>query len=233
MTDLLDGSLGKEDDYLKANIACINPKHLHATLVSSAGSHCEVWRSSKRNASIAETSPYLEFVLKYPRGNHSSAEIAVLANHYRQLKTELEDVIPEAVFFITNIDEQANVCVIAEAVNIWFDIGNPQNRDEATELLKIHRKPRNQLRRFLNAAKEWRNSGNPRLIDLFGVNNLVMDTNREIRYLDSFFVFFFEDMLDLLHEPDSDLENNINRSIERLIYLEEILEQADEFNRNL
>ena len=217
---------GKEGDFLAVDVACLNPETLHATLVSSAGSHCEVWRTSKRDSSEERSDPYVEFVLKYPRGDHSKAEIAALARHYRQLKSALDDVVPEAIFFVTEIDGRPNVCVIARAVNTWFNIANPQNREEAIELLKAHPKAGNQLGRFLDRAKEWRASDDPRLIDLFGVDNLVMDIDREIRYLDSFFVFFFEDMLELLPEPDDDLEHRIAVSLERLAYLDEILSAA-------
>ncbi|MCW8964105.1 MAG: hypothetical protein OQL16_09925 [Gammaproteobacteria bacterium] len=217
---------GKEGDYLKVDIACLNPKSLHATLVSTVGSHCEVWRTNKRSQADRAGNAYLEFVIKYPLGNHSQPEITMLAKHYRMLRQELDDVIPEAIFSITRVDGNVNVCVVARAVNIWFDIANPQNREEAVELLRTHVKPRVQLERFIRAAKAWRASGHSRLIDLFGVDNLVMDTNREIRYLDSFFVFFFEDMLDLLQEPDEQLEYRINRSVERLEYLEEMLGES-------
>jgi len=214
---------GVEVDNPGADVACLNPERLRATLISSAGSHCEVWRSNRRDPSMEGADSYVEYVLKYPRGDHSKAEIAMLVRHYRQLKTVLEDVIPEAIFFVTRIDGRPNVCVIARAVNTWFNIANPQNREEAVELLRNHPKARNQLGRFLRVAKEWRASDDPRLIDLFGVDNLVMDIDREIRYLDSFFVFFFEDMLEMLQEPDDDLEHRIAVSLERLAYLEEIL----------
>ena len=217
---------GVEADDPAVDVACLNPERLRATLVSLAGSHCEVWRSNKRDPSMEGGDTYVEFVLKYPLGEHSAAEIAMLARHYRQLKEALDDVIPEAIFCITEIDGRPNVCVLARAVNTWFNIANPQNREEAVELLRDHPKARNQLERFLRVAKEWRASDDPRLIDLFGVDNLVMDIDREIRYLDSFFVFFFEDMLEMLQEPDDDLEHRITVSLERLTYLEEILTAA-------
>jgi len=221
-------SSGKESDFLAVDVACISPQALHATLVSSAGSHCEVWRTSRRDPSMGRDTPYLEFVLKYPRGDNSRAEIAMLARHYRHLRSELEDLIPEALFCVTKIDGRPNVCVIARAVNVWFNIADPRNHKEAVELLKLHPKARNQLGRFLRVARAWRESDDdPRLIDLFGVDNLVMDIDREIRYLDSFFVFFFEDMLDLLPEPDPDLEHRIFKSLERLEYLATILDAAE------
>ncbi|MGB5465555.1 MAG: hypothetical protein WBM84_05675, partial [Sedimenticolaceae bacterium] len=81
-----------------------------------------------------------------------------------------------------------------------------------------------QLEHFLNAARQWRTGSNPRVIDLYGLDNLVMDNQRQIRYVDSFFVFFFEDMLHLLGgEPDYELESKIRLSLRRVAYLEDIL----------
>jgi hypothetical protein len=115
--------------------------------------------------------------------------------------------------------------VLATAVNVWFNIANQQNEEEAIQLLCANPKARIQLSRFVNAAQAWRKSDNPRVIDLFGLDNLIMDTNREIFFLDSFFVFFFEDTFHLIEddEDDSELADKVNLSIRRLNYLEELL----------
>ena len=223
----MEEAAGKEQDHLAVDIACLNPETLRATLVSSSGSHCEVWRTNKRVESVEGEKGYHEFVIKYPTCTNSQAEIAMLMRDYRRLKNALEEIIPSAVFFVTEIDAKQNVCVIADAVNIWFNIANPQNREEAVELLRESPRARDQLTRFVDTARDWRNSDNSRLIDLYGLDNLIMDRNHEIRYLDSFYVFFFEDMLDLLQdEPDTLLEKQINTSTERLDYLEEILDRS-------
>ena len=216
---------GKEQDHLAVDIACLNPETLRATLISSAGSHCEVWRTNKHIRSTGNEKGYHEFVIKYPTCTHSRAEISMLMRDYRRLKNTLKEIIPSAIFILTDVDGQPNVCVIADAINIWFNIANPQNREEAVELL--HKSPRahDQLTRFVDAAHEWRSSDDSRLIDLYGLDNLIMDRNHEIRYLDSFYVFFYEDMLDLLEDkPDNMLEKQISISLDRLNYLEEILE---------
>jgi hypothetical protein len=215
---------GPSADSPAADIASLRRGNLRATLISSLGSHCEVWRSNIRQQSAAGESVYCEFVIKFPRGEHSRAEIGLLARHYRMLKDALEDLVPEALFFITRINGSINVCVVARAVNIWFDMANPHNREEAVELLRAHPRPRNQLGRFLCAARHWRQSD--RLIDLFGVNNLVMDTDRQIRYLDSFFVFFLEDMYDWPPEPDDPLPDRIALCIDRLDYLHRVFALA-------
>lgn len=213
---------GKEADLLGMEISCLNPENLNATLISCNGSHCEVWRSNFYSPRRDEAlTPYYEFVIKYPRGQHSRREIEVLARDYRQLQRILDDVVPKALFLITRIDQEPNVCVIAEAVNIWFDLAMPEYRQDAIALLKTNPKPRIQLQRFLTAAHQWRSKD--KLIDLFGINNLVMDNNREIRFLDSFFPFYFEDMLDWIEDPEDDLAHKIEVSRQRLDYLEELL----------
>jgi hypothetical protein len=51
----------------------------------------------------------------------------------------------------------------------------------------------------------------------------VLDINRDVRYLDSFHVFFFEDMLHALEEVDLRLKERIETSLERLAYLERLV----------
>ena len=216
---------GKERDCLDVCIESLNPETLRATLVSNVGNHCEVWRTSKRNKNAEDESPYLEFVIKHPVIQYDENEVKLLVRQYRQLRESLQDIIPDALFFITRINGRENVCVLAKAVNIWFNIANPQNREEALELLSGDSKAFNQLKRFLETARAMQNSDNPKIIDLYGLDNLVLDTNREIRYIDSFDVFFFEDMRHLFGD-DPELEMKIQISLDRLDYLELILTLA-------
>lgn len=219
----------KEQDYLAVDIACLNPETLRATLVSSAGSHCEVWRTNKRFRANADKEAYHEFVIKYPSSTLSQAEIAILVRDYKRLKNTLEEIIPSAIFFVTEVAGQQNLCVVADAVNIWFNIANPQNHEEAVQLLRESPRAYDQLKRFVQATKEWRASDNSRLIDLYGLDNLIMDRNHEIRYLDSFFVFFYEDMLELFEqETDNFLARQIDISKQRLNYLEKILKACSD-----
>ncbi|MDJ0806378.1 MAG: hypothetical protein QNJ78_06040 [Gammaproteobacteria bacterium] len=226
------GTEGKEFDRLAADIESLNPETLRATLVSSVGNHCEVWRTSKRNPGTEEQSPYTEFVIKHPLIHYSETEIRLLNRQYRMLKENLEDIIPDALFFITHINGRRSVCVLARAVNIWFNIANPQNREEAIALLSKNSKALSQLKRFVALTKSLRQSDNPKLIDLYGLDNLVLDTNREIRYIDSFDVFFFEDMQHLFDANDPELDMKIKISRDRLKYLEQIISKA-ETNRQI
>jgi hypothetical protein len=218
----------KETDQIVVDIACLDHDRFRATLISTIGSHCEVWRSSKRLEEIVdheiETS-YTEFVIKWPLSEYSEKETKLLARHYRQLKETLDEIIPNALFVVTRINGRPSLFVLATAINVWFNIANQQNEEEAIQLLCANPKARIQLSRFVNAAQAWRKSDNPRVIDLFGLDNLIMDTNREIFFLDSFFVFFFEDTFHLIEddEDDSELADKVNLSIRRLNYLEDLL----------
>lgn len=228
----MSGTEGKEYDRLEANIEGLNPESLSATLVSSIGNHCEVWRTNKRNIADNDGSPYTEYVIKYPVIQYDETEIKLLAKQYRLLKESLEDIIPDALFIITRINGRRNVCVLARAVNIWFNIANPQNREEAIALLRVNPVALNQLRRFVDIARSLYQSNNPKLIDLYGLDNLVLDTNHEIRYIDSFDVFFFEDMQHLFGESDPELEMKIQISRDRLTYLEHTLTLAERLSKN-
>jgi hypothetical protein len=222
---------GKEIDRLLADIACLDRKQLRASLISTTGSHCEVWRSSRRYVCEGEQESgtvYIEFVIKWPLAHYSEAEARLLARHYRLLKETLDEVIPETLFVVTRVNGAPSVIVLAKAINVWFNIANPQNEEEAVRLLCANPKSRIQLARFVRAAKAWRTSDNPRMIDLFGLDNLVMDNNRQIVFLDSFFVFFFEDMFHLIDntEKDQGLKEKIEISHKRLTYLQHLLDVA-------
>ncbi|MES9831176.1 MAG: hypothetical protein ABW139_02950 [Candidatus Thiodiazotropha sp. DIVDIV] len=222
---------GKDTDQMVVDVACIDHRRFRATLVSTIGSHCEVWRSSKRHEELIdgeiETS-YSEFVIKWPYSDYSERETKLLARHYRQLKETLDEIIPDALFVVTKINGRPSVLVLAKAINVWFNIANQQNEEEAIKLLCANPKARIQLSRFVKAAQAWRKSDNPRVIDLFGIDNLIMDTNREIHFLDSFFVFFFEDTFHLIDggDEDKELEEKVNISIKRMNYLDQLLDQV-------
>ncbi|MCG7921206.1 MAG: hypothetical protein N0C81_16740 [Candidatus Thiodiazotropha lotti] len=222
---------GKETDQMVVDIACLDHSRFRATLISTIGSHCEVWRSSKRHEKLIDgeiETTYTEFVIKWPYTDYSESETKLLARHYRQLKDTLDEIIPDALFVVTKINGRASVLVLAQAINVWFNIANQQNEEEAIKLLCANPKSRIQLSRFVKAAQAWRKSDNPKVIDLFGIDNLVMDTNRDIHFLDSFFVFFFEDTFHLIDgaEEDTELADKVNLSIKRMNYLERLLEQV-------
>ncbi|PVV20509.1 MAG: hypothetical protein B6D78_04740 [gamma proteobacterium symbiont of Ctena orbiculata] len=221
----------KQGDQISVNIACLDIERLRPTLVSTIGSHCEVWRSNQRletKTGDEDEVIYTEFVIKRPFSDHSVSEANLLARHYRQLKETLDEIIPDALFVVTKINDRPSIFVLAKAINIWFNMANQQNEEEAVKLLCKYPKARIQLARFVKAAQAWRNSDNPKMIDLFGIDNLIMDTNREIRFLDSFFVFFFVDTFHVIDggEDDSELKDKVELSEKRLQYLEHLLRMA-------
>jgi hypothetical protein len=205
-------------------VSCLNPKCRRAALVSTTGNHCQVWRGTRKHEDARDGESYTEFVIKYPIDRYSDADTRILASQYQELRAKLGDMVPEALFVFSCIDDQPNLFIVARAVNVWFNIANPQNREEAVGLLREYPLARAQLVQFVLQAARWREGPNPRVIDLYGLDNLVMDNQRQIRFVDSFYVFFFEDMLHLLGgEPDYDLQEKIEVSLQRLAYLEQIL----------
>ena len=218
---------GKEEDRPALDVACLSPECRQAALVSTTGNHCRVWRSSRKNLDSDGQETYTEFVIKYPLDHYHDGDVRILARQYRMLRDALGEVVPEALFVMSYIDGQPNLFVIARAVNVWFNIANPRNREEAIGLLREYPIARDQLTRFLEQARLWRPGPNPRIIDLYGLDNLVMDNRRQIRFVDSFYVFFFEDMLHLIGgERDYELEEKIAVSLRRLRYLDEILQAS-------
>jgi hypothetical protein len=224
-----DATQGREEDRPALDIACINPRHRYAALVSTTGNHCQVWRSTLKGvASDSETDDdYVEYVIKYPVDEYAFADARILQRHYEILRDALGDIVPPALFVLSEIDGKPNLFVLARAVNVWFNIANPLNREEAVGLLREYPLAYAELKTFVRQARRWREGNNPRVIDLFGLDNLVMDNQRRIRYVDSYYVFFFEDLLHMLGgEYDYELAEKIDRSLQRLQYLEEILVSA-------
>lgn len=215
---------GEDEDRPSLDIACLDPRCRRLALVSTTGNHCQVWRGSRKDGAGADPEGYVEFVIKFPRDRYDGQDARILARQYRMLRDGLGEIIPEALFVMSCIDGRPNLFVVARAVNIWFNIANPLNREEAIGLLRSSPIARDQLTQFLKQVTAWREGSNPRMIDLYGLDNLVMDNQRQIRYIDSFYVFFFEDMLHMLGgEPDYELEEKITVSLKRLAYLDEIL----------
>ena len=219
-----DALQGREEDRPALDVACLSPKCRRSALISTSGNHCQVWRGTRKNRDRSGGETYTDFVIKYPLDRYSDMDARTLVRQYRMLRDGLGEIVPEAMFVISCINAKPNLFVVARAVNVWFNIANPVNREEAIGLLREYPMARAQLSRFVQQARKWRQGPNPRVIDLYGVDNLIMDNLRQIRYVDSFYVFFFEDMLHLLGgDHDYELEERIDVSLRRLAYLEEIL----------
>jgi len=213
-------------DRIPGEIACIDTARLPATLISNDGNHCEVWQQGGgfiRDGQRIDSN----LVIKKFRQDCSFAEARVYAREYRRMRDELDDMIPQTLYAVTRIDGQNSVVAISETVSAWFNVANPHNESEAIPLLRRMGRPRSQLRRFIEAAHKWRDTDDPKVIDLYGVDNLVLDRNYQLRYLDSFGVFFHESLLYLLAEVDYELKGKIDLSLHRLAYLEHLLEEAE------
>jgi hypothetical protein len=223
-----DATEGREEDLPALDIACLNPRCRRAALISTTGNHCQVWRGTRKDSDATGDQAYTEFVIKYPLDSYSFADARILVRQYQMLRDALGDIVPEAMFAISCINGRPNLFVVASAINVWFNIANPRNREEAVGLLREYPLARAQLTRFVEQAARWRQGPNPRVIDLYGLDNLVMDNQRKIRFVDSFYVFFFEDMLHLLGgEKDHELQDKIDVSLRRFAYLQEILSLSE------
>ncbi len=220
--------MSKENLRLTGHIACIDACGFRATLISTLGNHCEVWRSN-RIVSLDGGAVEVDRVIKRHRLPCTFPEIRLLNRDYQTLKARLGSIVPEALFVATEVDGELNVVVIADTVQCWFNLANPANESDAVPLLRRHPRARDQLSSFLEAAREWYDDGDGRLIDLYGLDNLVLDVNRQVRYIDSFNVFFYPDLLEHCSEEDgASLREMIQRSLLRLEYLEYVHAAAEQ-----
>jgi len=214
--------MSRENDRISTRIDCLDTENLPAALISTWGAHCKVLQTGGYKKK--KSSPGKDFVIKMHLLRCDSRETELYYRDYRKLRKRLGDIIPSALFVRTRINGEKNLLVIAYAYTPWFNIANPSNEDETLPLLGKYRKACKQLDMFVTAAKEWREQEG-KLIDLYGIDNLVLDKNRQIRYLDSFEVFFYEDMLHLIDDAGQELEEKISISAQRLDYLEYLVKQ--------
>ena len=216
--------MSKEDERISARIACLDIRNMPATLVPAFGYHCEVWRSTGIMVREGTRIP-IDVVIKRHFEPCSLREVQVLYSEYQELKNRLEEMIPSALYVSTRINGVDNVVVIAEAANPWFNIANPANEEETIPLLRQLSRARNQLRRFVEAARFWHQEQD-RIIDLYGLDNLILDVSREVRYIDSFGVFFYGDLLYALDEVDQTVQDKIELSLQRRDYLEYVIRES-------
>ncbi len=216
------------DDRIVSRVGCLDTERLVATLIPATGYHCEVWKSVGTIVHHRRRQ-LLEMIIKLHYQPCSFQEIRLYALQYRKLRQVLGEIVPQAEFVATEVNGQPSVIVIAEAVSPWFNLANPANEEEAIELLRRNPRARDQLDRFLSAARHWYDAEGRRVIDLYGLDNLVLDKRtHEVRYIDSFEVFFNEDLLDLLPDPDDALRERITLSLRRLDYLNYVLAEIDQ-----
>ncbi|MCB1850478.1 MAG: hypothetical protein KDI83_06790 [Gammaproteobacteria bacterium] len=214
--------MSRENDRISTKVACIDIERLPATLISTRGAHCKVFQTG--GYLRRKRAPVKSFVVKTHKLRCEKREAEIYFRDYRKLRKLLEEMIPKAVFVRTLINGEHNLVVIAYQHVPWFNIANPANEAEALPLLGKSRKAYCQLELFVSVAKELRRKES-KVIDLYGLDNLVLDRDRQIRYLDSFEVFFYEDMLHLMDGAGRELEEKISISLQRLDYLDYLVQQ--------
>ncbi|MBA1149046.1 hypothetical protein H0Z60_18500 [Ectothiorhodospiraceae bacterium WFHF3C12] len=216
--------MSRENDHIDRRIACLQAERIPAALISTMGYHCEVWRSNLRLYRDGVPRTY-DLVIKVPRETYSVQEASLLRRDYRRLRERLGSIIPRTQFVVTEIDGQSSVFAISEAVSRWFDIANPAHEEEAVPLFRKLRLARADLMRFVEAADAWDTHEN-RVIDLYGLENMVLDRAHRLRYLDSFRVFFYADMLHAIDGEDETLRQRIELSRLRRDYLRFLVEAS-------
>lgn len=214
----------KEANRIYADIACLNTTESPATLISTTGSHCEVWEYARIHV-IGEKKDFTNYVIKTPTVAYSVPEIDILNRDYKRLRAALGSIIPETTFIKTLVNKELNVLVLSDVVRIWFNIANPINEEEAIHLLKRMPRLRLQLQKFVHYAQHWLKEEG-KIIDLYGLDNLVVDVDYNLKFIDSFDVFFHTDLLYLFDTVDEELEEKITLSEKRLEYLEYLLLNA-------
>ncbi|RLA37073.1 MAG: hypothetical protein DRR03_03015 [Gammaproteobacteria bacterium] len=217
--------MSRDTDRIPQEIACLETQRMPAVLMSLTGYHCEVWQTRGRLVRDGQQIG-LDLIIKCHKDPCTLAEVQLLNADYRRLRERLGEIVPRATFVATRIDGALNVVVLAEVVRPWFNIANPNNEADAVPLLRRLTVARRQLATFVDAARAWHEAPEMRVIDLWGIDNLVLDRDQRVRYIDSFRVFFYADMLHLIADPGEDLEERIELSLRRLEYLEHLLQEA-------
>ena len=213
--------MAKDSDHLPDDVACLNTRSMPATLVSTVGFNCEVWQSAGVIVSDGERAS-VDFVIKRHRFACDLHKIRAYQRDYRRLREAFADIVPQAWFIATRINAEHNMVVLAATHRPWFDLARPGNEEETRPLLARSQKARAQLALFVRVAREW--AGEERVIDLYGRENLVLDRDRNVRYLDSFGVFFYADLMHAVAGIDEDYQYRIDISLRRLDYVESLLD---------
>ncbi|RFA27239.1 hypothetical protein CAI21_15450 [Alkalilimnicola ehrlichii] len=157
---------------------------------------------------------------KKAHGAANLGEVKALQREYRRLKRALGDIVPRTLFVHTDVDGRPGVIALAEVAQPWFDLANPGNEEESLHLLQLWPDAGHQFTFFVRAATAW--AAQDMMIDLTGDSNLVLDRSRAVRFIDSFRVFFYADMLYSTDAADSALEQRIDICRRRLAYLQRL-----------
>ena len=115
---------------LAGTIGCIDTRGLKTTLISTVGTHCDVWRTT-RMVSREGGALMLDLVIKRPKLAVSHAEIRIMRRDWKILHDRLGDIVPEAIFVETEVQGSPNVVVVAEAAPLWFNVANPAYEEDA------------------------------------------------------------------------------------------------------
>ena len=217
--------MGRASLEIPNDIGCLDTPNLRAQFMSGLGFYCDAWQVSRLFLRDGKRL-IRNYIIKRYRLPCSMREIQIYQQDYMELRTQLGPMVPKAMFLQTRVDGEVTVLAVARAVTRWFNIANPTFEDDVVPLLRNLTKARAQLRDFVSAAHRWYESSEMKVIDLYGMDNLVLDNRQDIRYLDSFNVFFYPDTFHVIDEANEVLEEKIAVSRRRLEYLQYLLDQT-------
>lgn len=218
--------MGRSNLLIPNDIGCLDTSKLRAQFISGLGFHCDAWQVTRVILREERKRLIRNYIIKRYRQPCTMREIQIYQNDYMELRAQLGEIIPKAMYLQTRVDGTVTVLAVARAVTRWFNLANPAFESEVVPLLQRLTKARAQLQDFVAAAHRWYRSSEMKVIDLWGVDNLVLDNKQNVRYLDSFNVFFYPDMFHAIDEPNDLLEEKISVSRKRLEYLEYLLVES-------
>ncbi len=217
--------MGRSGLRIPNNVGCLDTSRLRATFVSDRGFHCDAWQVNRVFLRDGK-SLIRNYIIKRYRRPCSMHQTQIYQRDYLELRAQLGAIVPKAVFLQTRVDGQVTVMAIARVVTRWFNLANPAFESEVVPLLRRLTKARAQLQDFVSAAHRWYRSPEMKVIDLWGDENLVLDNKQNVRYLDSFNVFFYPDVFYVIDEPSEVLAEKIAVSRHRLEYLKHLLAES-------
>lgn len=216
--------MSRDADFIDAYIPGLRIERIPATLIASQGHHCETWRvvgSVWRGRARSR----LDIVIKVYREACSPREVRAMKREHDRLRRALPGIVPRTTFVSLSINGQPSVVAACPTIRRWFDVANPAHESEAVPLFRQLRRARRHLERFVETADRWDRESD-QVIDLFGLDNLVLDTRHHLHYVDSYRVFFYADLLYAIDPPDDALAERIALSRRRLEYLRHLLQES-------
>lgn len=167
---------------LSEEVPCISPKAFIRKNTRN-GSHCENYHAYTQGDKTAHTYVKKSFSLI------SDDDLNRYKKEYDEIKLRLGEIVPNATYIRAKVGQTLGALVLAEPIKITTDMLSEENKPYILEVLKSNPQTRQQLEDLLDAFDEWLAKG--KVLDLSdnGEENVVLDENQNLHYIDSFDVF--------------------------------------------